>query len=69
MTWGNIRVDAVKKEIHNNFTNLLLACGRKIKGAKIVNVVPMLIRAAVCAVFHADFCMDAAGVPTSVCER
>jgi hypothetical protein len=41
----------------------------RFKGAEIVDVLPMLIRAALCIVFHADLGMDVAGAPTSVCER
>jgi hypothetical protein len=41
----------------------------RIKGAEIVDVVPVLIRAALCVALHTDLCVDAAAVPTSVCER
>jgi hypothetical protein len=42
----------------------------RIKGAGIVDVVPtVLIRASLCVDFHADLRVDAAAVPTSVCER
>jgi len=41
----------------------------RIKGAETVDLVPTLIRTALCIVFHTDLGMDVAGVPRSICKR